>query len=95
MAACKIAGLNVLRLVNDTTAAAITYELETKYTEERNVIFVDFGGGKLDVALMTLEEGVLEVKAVHGNTQLGGEDIDDLLTNYIAQEYLKREISPQ
>ena len=69
-----IAGLKVLRIINEPTAAAIAYGLDKKGGESNIVIF-DFGGGTLDVSLLTIEEGMFEVKATAGNTHIGGEDL--------------------
>merc|ERR1719238_2435487 len=71
-----IAGLNVLRIINEPTAAAIAYGLDKK-EGERNVLIFDLGGGTFDVSLLTIEEGIFEVKATAGDTHLGGEDFDN------------------
>ena len=71
-----IAGLNVLRIINEPTAAAIAYGLDKKTQGERNVLIFDLGGGTFDVSLLTIEEGIFEVKATAGDTHLGGEDFD-------------------
>jgi len=70
-----IAGLNVMRIINEPTAAAIAYGLDKKQ-EERNILVYDLGGGTFDVSLMTIDEGVFEVLATNGDTHLGGEDFD-------------------
>uniref|UniRef100_A0A452Z9J5 Heat shock protein 70 n=1 Tax=Aegilops tauschii subsp. strangulata TaxID=200361 RepID=A0A452Z9J5_AEGTS len=74
-----IAGLNVLRIINEPTAAAIAYGLDKKATStgEKNVLIFDLGGGTFDVSLLTIEEGIFEVKATAGDTHLGGEDFDN------------------
>jgi len=72
----SIAGLNVLRIINEPTAAAIAYGLDKK-GDERNVLIFDLGGGTFDVSLLTIEEGIFEVKATAGDTHLGGEDFDN------------------
>merc|ERR1719498_1300823 len=70
-----IPGLNVLRIINEPTAAAIAYGLDKKgEAGERNVLIFDLGGGTFDVSLLTIEDGIFEVKATAGNTHLGGED---------------------
>ncbi|KAG2621542.1 hypothetical protein PVAP13_3NG318000 [Panicum virgatum] len=76
-----IAGLNVLRIINEPTAAAIAYGLDKKATSvgEKNVLIFDLGGGTFDVSLLTIEEGIFEVKATAGDTHLGGEDFDNRL----------------
>jgi heat shock protein 1/8 len=77
-----ISGLNVLRIINEPTAAAIAYGLANKAKGERNVLIFDLGGGTFDVSLLTLEDGVFEVKATAGDTHLGGEDFDQLMVEY-------------
>jgi len=72
-----ISGMNVLRIINEPTAAAIAYGLDKKVTGERNVLIFDLGGGTFDVSLLTIEEGIFEVKATAGDTHLGGEDFDN------------------
>jgi heat shock protein 1/8 len=86
-----IAGLNVLRIINEPTAAAIAYGLSKKKTEgEQNVLIYDLGGGTFDVSLLTLDEGVFEVKATAGDTHLGGEDFDNVLVQHFAQEFKRK-----
>ena len=77
-----IAGLNVQRIINEPTAAAIAYGLDKKSEGERNVLIFDLGGGTFDVSLLAIEEGIFEVKATNGHTHLGGEDFDNLLVDY-------------
>jgi heat shock protein 1/8 len=72
-----ISGLNVLRIINEPTAAAIAYGLDKKGSGERNVLIFDLGGGTFDVSLLTIDDGVFEVKATAGDTHLGGEDFDN------------------
>ena len=84
-----IAGLNVLRIINEPTAAAIAYGLEKK-GEEKNVLIFDLGGGTFDVSLLTIEEGIFEVKATAGDTHLGGEDFDNRMVDYFLQDFKKR-----
>jgi heat shock protein 1/8 len=74
-----IAGLNVMRIINEPTAAAIAYGLDKKVEGERNVLIFDLGGGTFDVSLLTIEDGIFEVKATAGDTHLGGEDFDQRL----------------
>ncbi|KEY70720.1 hypothetical protein S7711_03218 [Stachybotrys chartarum IBT 7711] len=83
-----IAGLNVLRIVNEPTAAAIAYGLD-RTSEERQIIVYDLGGGTFDVSLLSLDHGVFEVLATAGDTHLGGEDFDQRLINYFAKTYNK------
>ncbi|RTG80998.1 heat shock 70kDa protein 1/2/6/8 [Schistosoma bovis] len=72
-----IAGLNVLRIINEPTAAAIAYGLDKKVGGERNVLIFDLGGGTFDVSILTIEDGIFEVKSTAGDTHLGGEDFDN------------------
>ena len=88
-----IAGLNVLRIINEPTAAAIAYGLDKKTTSgaaERNVMIFDLGGGTFDVSLLTIEEGIFEVKATAGDTHLGGEDFDNRLVNHFVTEFKRK-----
>jgi len=86
-----IAGLNVLRIINEPTAAAIAYGLnKEKSAGEMNVLIFDLGGGTFDVSLLTLDEGVFEVKATAGDTHLGGEDFDNRLVDYCVQEFKRK-----
>lgn len=84
-----IAGLNVLRIINEPTAAAIAYGLDQK-GDEKNVLIFDLGGGTFDVSLLTIEEGIFEVKATAGDTHLGGEDFDNRMVDYFLQEFKRR-----
>ena len=84
-----IAGLNVLRIINEPTAAAIAYGLDKK-GKEKNVLIFDLGGGTFDVSLLTIEEGIFEVKATAGDTHLGGEDFDNRLVDYFSQEFKRK-----
>ncbi|MHA1725445.1 MAG: molecular chaperone DnaK [Promethearchaeota archaeon] len=86
----KIAGLNVRRLINEPTAAAIAYGLD-KENEHLKIAVLDLGGGTFDVTIMEMEEKVFEVVATSGDTQLGGRDMDEILVNYIADEFKKQE----
>ena len=72
-----ISGLNVLRIINEPTAAAIAYGLDKKGQGERNVLIFDLGGGTFDVSILTIEDGIFEVKSTAGDTHLGGEDFDN------------------
>ncbi len=85
----SIAGLNVLRIINEPTAAAIAYGLDKKGTE-KNVLIFDLGGGTFDVSLLTIEEGIFEVKATAGDTHLGGEDFDNRMVDYFLQDFRRR-----
>ena len=86
-----IAGLNVLRIINEPTAAAIAYGLDKKGSKgEHNVLIFDLGGGTFDVSLLTIDEGIFEVKATAGDTHLGGEDFDNRLVNFFIQEFKRK-----
>src|SRR4029453_15285240 len=84
----KIAGLEVLRIINEPTAAALAYGLDKKSNE--TILVFDLGGGTFDVSLLEVGEGVVEVKATHGDTHLGGDDWDQAIVNWVAEEF-KRE----
>ncbi|XP_057772178.1 heat shock cognate 70 kDa protein-like [Salvia miltiorrhiza] len=88
-----IAGLNVMRIINEPTAAAIAYGLDkTAITfGEKNVLIFDLGGGTLDVCLMTIEWGAIEVKAITGDTHLGGQDFDSRMVNHFIKEFKRKE----
>ena len=77
-----ISGLNVLRIINEPTAAAIAYGLDKKVGAERNVLIFDLGGGTFDVSVLSIEDGIFEVKSTAGDTHLGGEDFDNRLVNH-------------
>merc|ERR1712188_879 len=85
-----IAGLNVLRIINEPTAATIAYGLDKKTSGETNVLIFDLGGGTFDVSLLTIDDGIFEVKATAGDTHLGGEDFDNRLVNHFTQEFKRK-----
>ena len=86
-----IAGLNILRIINEPTAAAIAYGLQNgKHVGERNVLIYDLGGGTFDVTMLSIDEGVFEVKATAGDTHLGGEDFDNRLVDYCMTDFNRR-----
>merc|ERR1712176_1360177 len=85
-----ISGMNVLRIINEPTAAAIAYGLDKKGSGERNILIYDLGGGTFDVSLLTIDEGIFEVKATAGDTHLGGEDFDNKLVEFCAADFLKK-----
>ncbi|KOC67105.1 Heat shock 70 kDa protein cognate 4 [Habropoda laboriosa] len=85
-----ISGLNVLRIINEPTAAAIAYGLDKKGRGERNVLIFDLGGGTFDVSILTINDGIFEVKAISGDTHLGGEDFDSRMVTYFAQEFSRK-----
>merc|ERR1719229_1849379 len=86
-----IAGLEVLRIINEPTAAAIAYGLgNAEETEEKNVLIFDLGGGTFDVSLLTIDEGIFQVLATAGDTHLGGEDFDNRLVEFCIQDFKKK-----
>ncbi|CAL8301950.1 unnamed protein product [Merluccius merluccius] len=85
-----IAGLNVLRIINEPTAAAIAYGLDKGKGGERNVLIFDLGGGTFDVSILTIEDGIFEVKSTAGDTHLGGEDFDNRLVNHFVEEFKRK-----
>ena len=85
-----IAGLSVKRIINEPTAAAIAYGLDKKGSGEKNILIFDLGGGTFDVSLLTIEDGIFEVKATAGDTHLGGEDFDSRMVNHFVQEFKKK-----
>merc|ERR1712159_918138 len=86
----RISGLNVLRVINEPTAAAIAYGLGKKDAGELNVLIFDLGGGTFDVSLLTIEDGIFEVKATNGDTHLGGEDFDHNMVQHYVKEFKKK-----
>ncbi|CAO3632840.1 unnamed protein product [Mucor hiemalis] len=85
-----ISGMNVLRIINEPTAAAIAYGLDKQSKTETNVLIFDLGGGTFDVSLLTIEDGIFEVKATAGDTHLGGEDFDNRLVDHFMQEFKRK-----
>lgn len=85
-----IAGLNVLRIVNEPTAAAIAYGMDNPSKKERKALIFDLGGGTFDVTVMAIDEGIFEVLATAGDSHLGGEDIDNKLLEYFAAEFKRK-----
>ncbi|KRY16428.1 Heat shock cognate 71 kDa protein, partial [Trichinella patagoniensis] len=85
-----ISGLNVLRIINEPTAAAIAYGLDRKGGGERNVLIFDLGGGTFDVSILTIEDGIFEVKSTAGDTHLGGEDFDNRMVNHFVAEFKRK-----
>jgi len=86
----RIAELNVLRIINEPTAAAIAYGLDKADQEEQNVLIFDLGGGTFDVSLLTIDEGVFEVMATAGDTHLGGEDFDNALVEHCTKDFKRK-----
>ena len=87
-----IAGLNVLRIINEPTAAAIAYGLDKKKSQnkESNVLIFDLGGGTFDVSILSIDDGIFEVKATAGDTHLGGEDFDNRLVDHFMKEFQRK-----
>lgn len=85
-----IAGLNVMRIINEPTAAAIAYGLDKKGKGERNVLIFDLGGGTFDVSVLTIDDGIFEVKSTAGDTHLGGEDFDNRMVNHFVEEFKRK-----
>ncbi|XP_073455032.1 heat shock 70 kDa protein [Aquarana catesbeiana] len=85
-----IAGLNVLRIINEPTAAAIAYGLDKGGRGERNILIFDLGGGTFDVSILTIDDGIFEVKATAGDTHLGGEDFDNRMVNHFVEEFKRK-----
>ncbi|GAV02071.1 HSP70-11 [Ramazzottius varieornatus] len=87
----KIAGLNVLRIINEPTAAALAYGLDKKMSGEQNILIFDLGGGTFDVSILTVSEGsMFEVRSTAGDTHLGGEDFDNRMVNYFVEEFQRK-----
>jgi len=83
--------MEILRIINEPTAAAIAYGLDKKKEAGiRNILIFDLGGGTFDVSLLTIDEGIFEVRATAGDTHLGGEDFDTFLTNYCVSDFMKK-----
>jgi L1 cell adhesion molecule like protein len=85
-----ISGMNVLRIINEPTAAAIAYGLDKKGQGERHVLIFDLGGGTFDVSVLTIEDGIFEVKSTAGDTHLGGEDFDNRMVNHFLAEFKRK-----
>lgn len=85
-----IAGLNVMRIINEPTAAAIAYGLDKKGAGEQNILIFDLGGGTFDVSILTIEDGIFEVKSTAGDTHLGGEDFDNRMVNHFIEEFKRK-----
>ena len=86
-----IAGLNVLRIINEPTAAALAYGLDKNLTGEKNVLIFDLGGGTFDVSILTIDEGsMFEVRSTAGDTHLGGEDFDNRMVNHFIEEFKRK-----
>ncbi|CAB4007652.1 Heat shock cognate 71 kDa [Paramuricea clavata] len=85
-----ITGLNVLRIINEPTAAAIAYGLDKKVSAERNVLIFDLGGGTFDVSILAIEDGIFEVKSTAGDTHLGGEDFDQYMVDHFVKEFKRK-----
>jgi len=79
-----------LRIINEPTAAAIAYGLDKKTEGVKNIMIFDLGGGTFDVSLLSIDEGIFEVRATAGDTHLGGEDFDTLLVEYCTSEFFRK-----
>jgi heat shock protein 1/8 len=88
--AASIAGLQVLRIINEPTSAALTYGLDNDKKSEKCVFIVDCGSGTTDFSLLTIDDGIFEVKATHGDTHLGGEDIDNRLVDHFCDDFKRK-----
>merc|ERR1719222_1367459 len=85
-----ICGLNVLRIINEPTAAALAYGLDSKHKGAKTVLVYDMGGGTFDVSLLEIEDGVFEVKSTAGDTHLGGEDFTNRLVEHCLKEFERK-----
>merc|ERR1712062_751402 len=83
----QISGLNVLRVINEPTAAALAYGMDK--AEDKVIAVYDLGGGTFDISILEIQKGVFEVKSTNGDTMLGGEDFDHVLLNYLVGEFKK------
>merc|ERR1712121_277266 len=86
-----ISGMNVLRIINEPTAAAIAYGLDKKVGAERNVLIFDLGGGTFDVSVLAIDDGIFEVKSTNGDTHLGGEDFDQRMVKHFCEEFKRKQ----
>src|SRR5690606_38050793 len=87
----RIAGLEVLRIINEPTAAALAYGLDKEKKKGSTIAVYDLGGGTFDVSILEIDDGVLEVKATNGDTFLGGEDFDKRIIDFLADEFKKEQ----
>merc|ERR1739848_904554 len=85
-----ISGLNVLRIINEPTAAAIAYGLDRQTEQEKNILIFDLGGGTFDVSVLSIEDGIFEVKSTNGDTHFGGEDFDNKLVDFCCQDFKRK-----
>ncbi|GLJ47049.1 hypothetical protein SUGI_0993480 [Cryptomeria japonica] len=85
-----IAGLNVMRIINEPTAAAITYGFHDVFVGERSILVFDFGGGTFDVSALSVQKGKIVVKAVRGDMHLGGQDFDNIMLKYCVQKFNRK-----
>ena len=85
-----IAGLNVLRIINEPTAAAVAYGFDRQNGVNKNILIIDLGGGTFDVSILNIEDAIFEVKATAGDTHLGGEDFDTKLVEYFIEEFKRK-----
>jgi heat shock 70kDa protein 1/2/6/8 len=82
--------MNVIRLINESVAAAIAYGIDKRSSQDNNVLIFNLGGGSFDVSILTIEDHIFEVKATNGNIHLGGEDFDNRLLDYCIAEFKKK-----
>ena len=87
MDACRIAGLEVGRIINEPTAAALAYGLDQQQADMKRVFVFDLGGGTFDVSILEIENGLIDVKATRGDSNLGGTDIDEILLKHCIQDF--------
>ena len=87
----QISGLNVLRVINEPTAAALAYGMDK--TEDKVIAVFDLGGGTFDISVLEIQKGVFEVKSTNGNTFLGGEDFDNALLNSLVAEFKREQVT--
>ena len=85
-----ISGLNVLRIINEPTAAALAYGLDKKLKGEQSILIYDLGGGTFDVSILQISDGLFEVKSTNGDTHLGGEDFDNRMVNHFVTEFKRK-----
>jgi molecular chaperone HscA len=88
----KLAGLDVLRIINEPTAASLAYGIGLHKSDEKIIAVYDFGGGTFDISILKIHDGVFDVLSTHGNTYLGGDDMDNLVVNHWTKEYGLQEV---
>jgi molecular chaperone DnaK (HSP70) len=83
----RIAGLNVLRIINEPTAASLAFDISNRTVDDRNILVFDFGGGTFDVTVLCIGDGVNEAKSTSGDTHLGGQDLDTAFVTYCVEQF--------